>query len=203
MLRRVGSREARAQRNLQCHMRSRKGHSVCLAAHVSGGFKSRSARGHGLISQGGGNASRAEGGGRYGDADTGTQAQAGHSPGRPEAPSTVLDPAAGRASTARWSRKGLRRTTGASSMGELPGMNRSANDGEWSSRPYGGEGLWFHPIAPRCVRATRGERGVGDPGRPGIVRAAGRVESGRHPQTTGRATENAHIDLKPPGGRGG
>src|SRR5215471_5708611 len=60
-------------------------HSVCLAAHVSGGFKSRSARGHGLISKGGGNASRAEGGGRYGDADTGTQAQAGHSQGRPEA----------------------------------------------------------------------------------------------------------------------
>jgi hypothetical protein len=43
-------------------------HSVCLAAHVSGGFKSRSVRGHGPISKGGGNASLAEGGGRYGDA---------------------------------------------------------------------------------------------------------------------------------------
>ena len=87
-------------------------HSVCLAAHVSGGFKSRSARGHGLISKGGGNASLAEGGGRYGDAYTGTQAKAGHSQGRPEATSTVLDTSEGRASTARWSLKGLRRTTG-------------------------------------------------------------------------------------------
>src|SRR5262244_653942 len=84
--------------------------SVCLAAHVSGGFKSRSARGHGLISKGGGNASLAEGGGRYGDAYTGTQAKAGHSQGRPEATSTVLDTSEGRASAARRSLKGLRRT---------------------------------------------------------------------------------------------
>src|SRR6516165_2247702 len=88
-------------------------------------------------------------------------------------------------------------------MGALPGMNRSAKDGEWSSLHYGGEGVWFHPIAPRCVRATRWGRGVGDPGRPGIVRAEGMVEIVRHPQTKGRATGNANIDLKPPGGRCG
>ena len=60
-----------------------------------------------------------------------------------------------------------------------------------------------HPIAPRCVRATRWGRGVGDPGRPGIVRVEGMVEIVRHPQTKGRATGNANVGLKPPGGRGG
>jgi len=35
-------------------------HSVCLTADVSGGLKSHSARGPGLISKGGGNASPAE-----------------------------------------------------------------------------------------------------------------------------------------------
>ena len=112
MIRRVESRIEETHTKLQGPTGSRKGHSVCLAAHVSGGFKSRSARGHGLISKGGGNASLAEGGGRYGDAYTGTQAKAGHSQGRPEATSTVLDTSEGRASTARWSLKGLRRTTG-------------------------------------------------------------------------------------------
>ena len=86
------------------------GHSVCLAAHVSGGFKSRSARGHGPISKGGGNASPAKAGGRYGEAYTGTQAKAGDSQGGPGATSTAA--LEGRASTARWSLKGLRRTTG-------------------------------------------------------------------------------------------
>ena len=36
-----------------------RGHSVCLAAHISGGLKSLSARGHGLISKSGGNSSLA------------------------------------------------------------------------------------------------------------------------------------------------
>jgi hypothetical protein len=80
-------------------------------------------------------------------------------------------------------------------------MNRSAEDGEWSSLHYGGEGVWFHPIVPRCLRATRWRRGAGDPGRPGIVRTAGRVEMVRHPQTKGWETENANIDLEPPGGK--
>lgn len=35
-------------------------HIVCLAAHVSGGFKSHSVRGPGLISKGGGSSSPAE-----------------------------------------------------------------------------------------------------------------------------------------------
>ena len=71
-------------------------------------------------------------------------------------------------------RGGVRRA-----CGEPPGcnrrersheMNRSAEVGEWSSPHYGGEGAWFHPGAPRCLRATRRGRNVCDPGRPGIVR---------------------------------
>jgi hypothetical protein len=34
----------------------------------------------------------------------------------------------------------------------------------------------FLPIAPRCVRATRWGRRLGDPGRPGIVQVEGMVE---------------------------
>jgi hypothetical protein len=80
--------------------------------------------------------------------------------------------------TVRWGLKGLRRTTGSSSMEAIPQMNRSAQDGEWSSLHDGGEGVWFLPIAPWCVRATRWGRGAGDPGRPGIVQAGGMVEKG-------------------------
>jgi hypothetical protein len=71
-------------------------------------------------------------------------------------------------------------------------MNRSAKDGEWSSLHSGGEGVWFHPSAPRCVRATRWGRGVGDPGRPGSVQAGGRVEIVRHPQTKGGGPQGTH-----------
>jgi hypothetical protein len=85
-------------------------HSACLAARVSGGLKSRSARGHGPISKGGGNASLAEVGGRYGEAYTGTKAKAGDSQGGPEA--TTKRASEGRAPTVRWGLKGLRRTTG-------------------------------------------------------------------------------------------
>jgi hypothetical protein len=42
--------------------------SVCLTVDASGGFKSRSARGPGPISEGGGNASPAREDGRYGEA---------------------------------------------------------------------------------------------------------------------------------------
>src|SRR5215831_11915948 len=45
---------------------------VCLTVDASGGFKSRSARGPGPISEGGGNASPAREDGRYGEA---TEAQ--------------------------------------------------------------------------------------------------------------------------------
>lgn len=106
-------------------------------------------------------------------------------------------------SAARWNLKGLRRTTGLQSKGAILRMNQSAEDGEWSSPHYGGEGVWFHPIAPRCLWATRWGRGVGDPGRPGIVRAAGMAEIVRHPQTKGRETGKANIGLEPPGGRRG
>ena len=46
--------------------------SVCLTVDASGGLKSRSARGPGPISEGGGNASSAREDGRYGEA---TEAQ--------------------------------------------------------------------------------------------------------------------------------
>ena len=61
----------------------------------------------------------------------------------------------------------------------------------------GAKAHWFHPIAPRCVRATRWRRDASDPGRPGIVRAEGKVEMMWHPQTKGRATEKTNIDLEP------
>jgi hypothetical protein len=58
---------------------------VCLAARVSGGLKSRSARDHGPLSQGGGTASPAGERGRDGEPYPGTKAKAGHSQGGPEA----------------------------------------------------------------------------------------------------------------------
>lgn len=61
-------------------------------------------------------------------------------------------------------------------MGDIPMMNRSAKDGQWSSLPYVGEGVGFQPIVLGCVRATRWGRGVCAPGRPGIVRTGGMVE---------------------------
>ena len=73
-------------------------------------------------------------------------------------------------------------------------MNQSAKDGEWSSPHYGGEGEWFCP-SYQGVWATRWGRGVGDPGRPGIVRAAGVAEIMPHPQTKGRETGKANIGL--------
>jgi hypothetical protein len=78
---------------------SQRGHSVCLAAHVSGGLKSHSTRGPGLISKGGGNASPAGERGRYGAPYTGTHAKAGHSQGEPAA--TSCGTPEGRALTAR------------------------------------------------------------------------------------------------------
>src|SRR3954447_17349372 len=79
-------------------------------------------------------------------------------------------------------------------------MNRSAQDGEWSSPHYGGEGVL--PVAPRCVRATRWGRASSNSGRPGIVQGAGMAGIVRHSQTKGRATGNAKPGLKPPGGIG-
>lgn len=70
-------------------------------------------------------------------------------------------------------------------------MNWSAKDGEWLSPHYGGEGIGFLPVAPRCLRATRWGRDVGDPGRPGIVRRKGMVGILRHSQTKGRANSES------------
>ena len=69
--------------------------------------------------------------------------------------------------------------------------------GNGRARTIGAKAHWFHPIAPRCVRATRWRRDASDPGRPGIVRAEGKVEMMWHPQTKGRATEKTNIDLEP------
>ena len=56
--------------------------------------------------------------GRYGEPYTGTKAKAGHRQGGPEA--TSCRTPEGRAPTARWGLKGLRRTTGSSSKGAIP-----------------------------------------------------------------------------------
>ena len=134
-----------------------RGHSVCLAVCVSGGLKSRSARGHGLISKSGGNASLAKGRGRYGEVYTGTKAKAGDSQDGPAATScsTLED----RVSIARWNLKGLRRTTGSYSKGAIPPRNRSAQAGEWSSLHYGGEGVVVPPQRTTvCAGDTVGKR---------------------------------------------
>src|SRR3954453_21431800 len=55
-----------------------RGHSVCLAAGVSGGLKSHSVRGPGPISEGGGNASPARVDGRYGEASEARRRKPGH-----------------------------------------------------------------------------------------------------------------------------
>ena len=118
-------------------------HSVCLAVCVSGGLKSRSARGHELISKSGSNVSLANERGRYGEVYTGTKAKAGDSQDGPAATScsTLED----RVSTARWNLKGLRRTTGSYSMGAISARNRSAQAREWSSLHYRGEGVVVPP----------------------------------------------------------
>ncbi len=135
-----------------------RGRSVCLAARVSGGLKSRSARDHGPISKGGGNASPARERGRYGEPYTGTKAKAGHRQGGPEA--TSCRTPEGRAPTARWGLKGLRRTTGSYIEGSASRrMNRSAKDGEWSSLHYGGEGAMVPPHRTTvCADDTVGKR---------------------------------------------
>jgi hypothetical protein len=120
-----------------------RGHSVCLAVCVSGGLKSRSARGHELISKGGSNVSLAKERGRYGEVYPGTKAKAGDSQDGPAATScySLED----RVSLVRGNLKGLRRTTGSYSKGAIPPRNRSAQAGEWSSLHYGGEGVVVPP----------------------------------------------------------
>src|SRR5262249_60316192 len=82
-------------------------------------------------------------------------------------------------------------------------MNRSAEDGAWSSPHYGDEGAWVPLRRTKvCADDTVGKR-VSDSGRPGIVQRQGMAGILRHPQTKGRATGNAKPGLKPPDGRRG
>src|SRR5580693_6895709 len=70
-------------------------------------------------------------------------------------------------------------------------MNRSAEDGAWSSPHYGDEGAWVPLRRTKvCADDTVG-KSVSDSGRPGIVRRQGMAGIVRHSQTKGRATGNA------------
>jgi hypothetical protein len=82
-------------------------------------------------------------------------------------------------------------------------MNRSAEDGEWSSPHYGGEGIWVPPRRTKVCAGDTVGKSVSDSGRPGIVQGAGMAGIVRHSQTKGRATVNAKPGLEPPGGRCG
>jgi hypothetical protein len=64
--------------------------SVCLTADASGGFESRSARGPGPISKGGGNASPAGEDGRYGEASEAQRRKPGNGYADLKPPSTNL-----------------------------------------------------------------------------------------------------------------
>jgi len=97
--------------------------------------------------------------GRYGEPYTGTKAKAGHSQGGPGA--TSCRTPEGRALAVRRGPQGLRRTTGSSSRGDIPRMNRSAKDGEWSSLHYGGEGMRVPPHRTKvCAGDTVGKTDV-------------------------------------------
>jgi hypothetical protein len=103
-------------------------HSVCLAAHTSGGLKSHATRGPGLRSKRGGNASLAEG--REGFGRQGASREGG-SEGLAEHHRVVI--------------KG----------GPPRGWNRSAKDGAWSSLHDGGAGAWIPPRRTTvCAGAT-------------------------------------------------
>lgn len=177
-------------------------HSVCLAAHASGGFKSHSTRGPGLISNGGGSASPAGERGRDGAPDTGTNAKAGHRQGEPAAPSGGTPE--GRAPTARGGLQGLRRTPGSSSRGGPPpdapvgprgGMVAPAR---WRQRRLGSS------PAPQGVCGRHGGEDAWVP-QGGLVSSKWKVWS-RSCDTRrrkGGPIGNPNVDLEPPGGRGG
>src|SRR3954466_1846330 len=52
-------------------------------------------------------------------------------------------------------------------------MNRSAEDGEWSSPHSGGEGTWVPPRRTKVCAGDTVGKSVSDPGRPGIVHREG------------------------------
>lgn len=72
-------------------------------------------------------------------------------------------------------------------------MNRSAQDGEWSSPHYGGEGDWVPLRRTKVFAGDTVGKSVSDSGRPGIVRRAGMAGIVRHSQTKGRASTIAAI----------
>jgi hypothetical protein len=77
-------------------------------------------------------------------------------------------------------------------------MNRSAEDGEWSSPHYGGEGTWVPPRRTKVCAGDTVGKSASDPGRPGIVHREGMAGIVRHSQTKERETGNAKPGLKPP-----
>src|SRR3954462_13811028 len=77
-------------------------------------------------------------------------------------------------------------------------MNRSAEDGEWSSPHYGGEGTGVPPRRTKVCAGDTVGKSVSNPGRPGIVHREGMAGIVRHSQTKGRETGNAKPGLKPP-----
>jgi len=82
-------------------------------------------------------------------------------------------------------------------------MNRSAEDGAWSSPHYGDEGAWVPLRRTKVCAGDTVGKNVSDSGRPGIVRRQGMAGIVRHSQTKGRATGNAKPSLKPANGRCG
>ena len=82
-------------------------------------------------------------------------------------------------------------------------MNRSAEDGAWSSPHYGDEGAWVPLRRTKVCAGDTVGKSVSDSGRPGIVRRQGMAGIVRHSQTKGRATGNAKPSLKPVRGRCG
>ena len=67
-------------------------------------------------------------------------------------------------------------------------MNRSAEDGAWSSPHYGDEGAWVPLRRTKVCAGDTVGKSVSDSGRPGIVRRQGMARILRHSQTKGRAT---------------
>jgi hypothetical protein len=178
-----------------------RGHSVCLAACVSGGLKSRSACGHGLISKSGVRS-------HWPKEEEGREKSTRARRRKPDTAKMDLQPPL----VVLW-------RTGCSPRGESgrvcgapPGRTRRERSHRGTGRPKLGNGRactmeakakGFLPSVPWCVRATRWGRDPHDPGRPGRVRRAGRVAIVWHSQTKGRATAKTKRALEPPGGRRG
>src|SRR4051795_7073906 len=82
-------------------------------------------------------------------------------------------------------------------------MNRSAEDGEWSSPHYGGEGTWVPPRRTKVCAGDTVGKSVSDPGRPGIVHREGMA--GNSATLANERARNRQRKARPeaPDGRGG